>query len=86
MGVLVELGLGLIVGIGAVSELVLECGELCLDDLRDTREGVAARVFRVIPIEAIEKLGDGDVFVTSFDVPVVSLGLLQIQILPVDFL
>lgn len=76
LGVLVELGLGLIVGIGAVSELIFEGGELCLDDFGDTRERVAAGVFGIIPVEAIKELGDGDVFITSLDVPLMSLSLL----------
>ena len=67
------------------SELVLNVVELYFEGFNESWDGVASRVFGFIPLEVVKVFTNIWLFFNAFQVPVVELLVLEVQVLFVDF-
>ncbi len=74
-----------IVSVQLGSEFVFDIVELDFKSFDQPWDWVASRVFGFVPLEVVKILSDGWLLFDTFEVPVVELFVLEVQVLFVDF-
>lgn len=84
--VLTELSFCLVEGVISCPKFWLEISNFSLYNLSNSLEWITSRIFGFVPVEIIKIFWDRILFLSNFNIPVMTLLFLQVQILTVYFL
>lgn len=83
--VLTQLSFGFIVGIISRTNFSLQAVDFTLNNFCNTGHRIGSRILRLVPVEIVKIFRHSVLLVNCFDIPLMALFFLQIQILFINF-